>query len=356
MKRLVIAALAITLIGVFAALPAGAKAPGANGRIVFAKFLPGRSSGDTLLYTANPDGSNQQQLLSVSSCCPAWSPDGSRIAVSYQTTDGRITTALLDPNGSNLDVKTIPDPTLNLGCSAWSPDGSRMLCSGWDDVNKSRPRGLFTVRVSDWGDVKQLTTNPNGAQGLNDDPADYSPDGSRVVFLREGPNGQNGLFVTGVDGGSPTQIATAATPDCCTASWSPDGSWILFTWLGSLEVVHPDGTAMHGITLRARCVHHSGRAVLAGVPVYQLRCHKGRFAQDPNMLYWVAYQPSWSPDGKKMLFSLAVRTSTTEARRGVYTANANGTGLRPVTKPVVVRWQSLDFPASTDWGPHPLSP
>jgi hypothetical protein len=52
-----------------------------------------------------------------------------------------------------------------------------------------------------------------------------------------------------------------------------------------------------------------------------------------------------------MVLSLAVQTSATKGTRGVYTANANGTNLKPVTRPVVVNWRTLDFPGSTNWGP-----
>jgi hypothetical protein len=347
-----LAAIAV-LVALVVVLPAAAKQPGVNGPIVFAKFLPGRSSGDTPLFTVNSDGSGQRRLVAASSCCAAWSPDGGKIAVSSLSPDGRVTTALVNADGSNLDVKTIPDPSLNLECDAWSPDGGRMLCAGWDDKHKDRPRGLFTVRVSDWGDLKQLMTNPDGAQGMNDDPADYSPDGKRILFIREIGQHDDALYSASTNGSSLKPIPTGSlNPDCCSASWSPDGKWILFSVLGSIQAVHPDGSGLHSIALKARCVNPSGPAVLAGSRVYRLHCLKGRFAMNPNVLYWVAFLPSWSPDGKKMVFSLAVQTSATRGTQGVYTANANGTDLKPITTPTAVKkWRSLDFPDSTDWGP-----
>jgi WD40 repeat protein len=365
----VVAAAITCLVGIgalaVAALPApspavtlvarsAVKAQGMNGRIVFAKFLPGRSNGDTPLFTANPDGSGQKRLLSASSCCAAWSPDGSEIAVAHLSTDGRITTALINPDGSNVDVKAIPDPTLNLECNGWSPDGSRMVCSGWDDKHPNRSRGLFTIRVSDWGDLKQLTSNPNGSQGLNDgDSADYSPDGSQIVFIRENPGEHtDSLFVVSADGSGLKKLPVRLGVTPASASWSPDGKWILFGVLGSMEAIRPDGSGEHAIPLRGHCAGRSGPATLAGIRVYRLRCHNGRPTQDPNILYWVAYGPSWSPDGTKIVLSLAIQTSATAGTRGVYTANADGTGLKSVTRPATVRWRSLDFPASTDWGPR----
>src|SRR6266536_2157456 len=56
-----------------------AKVPGPNGRIAFARFdtaLP-----DTVIYTANSDGSNVVQLLDGAAEAPHWSPDGTLVAV-----------------------------------------------------------------------------------------------------------------------------------------------------------------------------------------------------------------------------------------------------------------------------------
>ena len=56
------------------AIPAAANRAGTNGRIVFARFDPAR--GDDHIYTANPDGSHEQQLLPTGAEGPRWSPDG----------------------------------------------------------------------------------------------------------------------------------------------------------------------------------------------------------------------------------------------------------------------------------------
>src|SRR5947209_19200495 len=60
--------------------PAGAKAPGANGRLTFDRFDP--TAGDSFTYTMNADGSDMQPLLAgFTSEMPRWSPDGSEVAV-----------------------------------------------------------------------------------------------------------------------------------------------------------------------------------------------------------------------------------------------------------------------------------
>jgi Tol biopolymer transport system component len=52
------------------------------------------------------------------------------------------------------------------------------------------------------------------------------------------------------------------------------------------------------------------------------------------------HEPTWSPDGKKIIFAENGIGSTTQ----IYTSNANGTGLKHVAPG--------DDPS---WGTHPLS-
>src|SRR5207249_2209960 len=74
-------ALAAVALAAVAAVPAAAKLSGPSGRIAFARVV-NAETGDSITYTANPDGSNVQQLFSADySGNPRWSPDGSRVAI-----------------------------------------------------------------------------------------------------------------------------------------------------------------------------------------------------------------------------------------------------------------------------------
>jgi Tol biopolymer transport system component len=227
MKRSLLAVMAIAataLACAVVAMPAGAKVFGANGRIAFEQADPASTEGDTFVFTANPDGSDVQQLVPSHTCCASWSPDGSKISIAALTDDERITTATVNPDGSDYEVQTIPDPTLNLECAAWSPDGDRFACEGWDDVHPERAAGLFSVRTADFGGLVRLTANPYGGHDI---PGDYSPDGTRIAFLREDPlraQGQVAVFVANSDGASPRQVTPWALTGCCKVSWSPDGT------------------------------------------------------------------------------------------------------------------------------------
>jgi Tol biopolymer transport system component len=308
MKTLLVS---VTSVGVLAlaAIPAGAKAPGTNGRIAFER-------GNGFVFTVNPDGSNVQQLVPYQTCCAHWSPDGGKISIGALTDDGRITTATVNPDGSNYEVKTIPDPTLNLGCGAWSPDGDRFACEGWDDVRPDRAAGLFSVRTADFGGLVRLTTNPYGGHDI---PGDYSPDGTRIVFLRDNPlqpQGQTAVFVANSDGTSLRQITPWALHGCCSVTWSPDGTTILFDARGSLYAVSPDGSDL--------------RKIPVGV-------HDGRSH---------AFVAGWSPDGKRIGFTLCLQK---RQQCDVYTMKRDGTDVVQVTN-------TPQFKEFDDWGPSPVTP
>jgi Tol biopolymer transport system component len=316
MRRLITLVTIFTgaLLGVAAvAVPAQAKVPGPNGQIVFGRFNAGL--GDFQIFTANPDGTSQAQLLPRVAECPRWSPNGSRILVCTANPGSLLRPATVNPDGSGFTLLDNPDPTLNLACWAWSPDSTRLGCEGWDDANPGRPAGIFTVRSSDGGGLARVTANPSGA---HDAMGDYSPDGSRITFLRSNdPNsGTGALFVVNTDGSGLRRI-TAWNSAQDPGSWSPDGKWILFSSKdGKVFVVHPDGSGLRQITLDAG---------------------PGRY---------FAYQPAWSPDGTQIVLRVFLATG----EQHLYTVRPTGSGLRPVANT-----QGSDQFA--DWGPHtPASP
>ena len=94
------------------------------------------------------------------------------------------------------EVRTLetPDPTLELFCDfGWSPDGDRLVCEGYGVDDPSR-NGIYSVRASDGGDLIRITSNPDGG----DIPGDYSPDGTRLVFMRFEDDVPTGLFVVDI--------------------------------------------------------------------------------------------------------------------------------------------------------------
>lgn len=290
-----------------ATVPADARPLGVNGQIAFDN--PG---GAGTVHTANQDGRHVFRLTPPSSCCGSWSPDGTRLLVSGTSSDGRITTAIVNADGTGFHTLPLPTPGLNVGCGVWSPDGSSCAAEGWDDQQPSLD-GVYRVNLDD-GSAVRLTSNPLGGHDI---PGDYSPDGSQIVFGRyDASDNGVGLFVVNADGSGLHQLVPAILQPANDGDWSPQGDEIVFSRHvtdnvpGSIWVIKPDGTGLHEI---------NAPGLGCGGP---LGCH----------------EPRWSPDGKKIIFATSLGQSGS-----VYTMNADGSGLRRVAA-------VGDDPV---WGTHP---
>jgi Tol biopolymer transport system component len=253
--------------------------PAQNGRIVF-----GESRNDSNhLFTMNPDGTDVL-ALSVESQCTSWAPDGSKIL--FEVMSGGTAVATINPDGTGY---TELEKGRTHGCGAFSPDGTRIVLGGSTalepDHYSPREHGIFTMRASDGGDLVRLTprngTSPN-----------YSPDGAQVVFL-------------GVQGPRGACIPHAPSPSGGTFT-CPPGTYRIGEIDGSVFVVNADGTGLH------------------------------RIASHMNL--WHIPPPSWSPDGRWILFS---------AGSAIYVVHPDGSGLRRIT----LDWPRLLHASSPSWSP-----
>jgi WD40 repeat protein len=321
MRRIIVAAAIAIIAASCLTQAAHAEAPEANGRIAFSRALP---EGGSLVLTARPDGTDVREVplpyLNEDFGRGVWSPDGTRLLISnlLRFTDAGdllpFRPATVMPDGSDFTLLDPPGAPGDMYCTAWSPDGARIVCGfGGDDP------GLFSIRASDGGDPIRMTSNPYGA---GDQPGDYSPDGTKIVFVRFKPGSAPGraefidekaaLFVVNVDGTGEQQITPyglAAAHEIASAAWSPNGSVIASsTRDGRLFTVRPDG---HGLS-----------------PVH-LQVGTGDYS---------AYSPAFSPDGGRIVFALRLGGSA-----DIYSATSDGADVRRITSdPAPER-----FP---DWG------
>ena len=191
-KLIVLGLLAGLALAALFAIPAGARPPGVNGQIVFGRFDPTVFA--TFIYTVNPDGSHERQVLPNSLECPHWSADGSRI-VTCGFSDGSSTVIINPDTGSFREVFS-SDPTLFLACPLPSPDGQRLACGQFDQPVDPSRNGIYSIRSSDGGGLLRITSNP-GAGEFQDLPIDGEPLWSRVArrAAEWGPGGTVGLVV-----------------------------------------------------------------------------------------------------------------------------------------------------------------
>jgi len=290
--------------------PASAKVPGPNGRIAFAREISRLD--DMATFTIDPDGTDAARLLPGASQVPRWSPDGSEIAVTSCQNPPDCTTAatIVDPDtGDVLRWFEFPSPDIFTVCVQWSPDGDRLACEGYGNTDPAL-NGIYSIDATDGTDLTRITSNRGG----EDIPGDYSPDGSRIVFLRIEPDRPEGrsqaLFIAEVDRSAKAHRITPWGLSEETGSWSPDGEEILFSGAGVLYTVSVDTGTIRRIRL-------------AG----------------PGL----AFDPVWSPNGERIAFALYRRARLTS---DIWTARADGGGMTRVTQ--TRRWEH--FP---DWGPHP---
>jgi TolB protein len=328
MRRLIalLASIEIMLLGVVAITPqAQAKSSGPNGQLVFARYDP--AIDDSFVFTVNPDGTREQRLLEGVAEIPHWSQDGTKIAISCRWArhegctfpgEGEEAPTIINADGSGLTRLPIPPGFPAGGCNVWSADGSRLAC-GFGNFDPPQPKrdGMYTMRASDGGDVVQVTNTPG-----EDGAFDYSPDGGRIVLFRIDPTrppfGQENiaLFVVNVDGTGLHRVTPWGLGPF-SASWSPNGEWILFNSNGRIWVVHPDGSGLQKIQIDT-----GGRK------------------------YYAAQDPVWSPDGMRIALSLYVVGDG--GHLDIYTMRADGTDLVQVTHSPT----GDEFP---DWGTHPLA-
>jgi len=321
MRKLTAFAVLAAAIACVAASTAPARPPGTNGKIVTnAESL---ATGADQVYTVDPDGTDQR-LVADNAEVGQWSPDGQRIAVISDSGEEQ----LLNPDTGNALDFGLPFalyPDLALFCNAWSPDGDRLACESFGQTDPSL-NGVYTLRSSDGGDLQRVTS----AQGefADDCPADYSPNGKRLVITRFGDTGLS-LDTVKTDGKDHVRLLSRMEINFCNGSWSPHGNEILF----SAHV--PDGSYHSSIWV----VHADGSG-LRQVPV------PGCGGLRSDLTTFGCFNPVWSPDGKKIAFG---RNRGNE-QRDVYTVNADGSGLFQVTNtPDISEFNG-------DWGTHPLTP
>ena len=324
MRKLIAFGFLAAAIAAIVAVAAAANPRGSNGRIVFTRFDP--ALGDDFVYTANPDGSEERQLLPTGAEGPRWSPDGSRIVVDPHDVDN-VSARIVNPdNGSYRDLAN-PNPDLFfLPCNGpWSPDGERLTCAAFGNTDES-VNGIYTMRSSDGGGLERVTSDPGG----EDCAGDYSPNGKRLVFLRANET-TFALFTIKLNGSGLRQITPDGSDqffinfDC--GSWSPQGNEILLSahapsdQRSTVWIVHADGSGLRKIPIPG-----CGGAI-----------------SDPTTIG--CFGPSWSPDGRKIVF---IRRSA--GQNDVYTVNADGTGLSEVSG------TPDDEGGPPDWGTHPVTP
>ena len=133
----------------------------------------------------------------------------------------------------------------------WSPDGSAILFTSHaatDDPQNSSTAEILAVRADGSGPPNRLTNNTEEERGPT-----FSPDGRRIAYScrKGGPDFE--ICVMNADGTGQRVLTENTVPDL-TPSWSPDGRKIVFhRRVGDraqfqLFVINDDGTGEKQLT------------------------------------------------------------------------------------------------------------
>jgi len=190
-------------------------------RIAFTANRDDADSSD--IYTMNPDGTDIRRLTSdptVHETNPQWSPNGELVAYLATTSDGSFRGGIFLMNADGSDPVQVTDE-FPYGPPAWSPDGS-MLAIGSDG---SAGAGISIYRVAD-GSLTQLTTDGGGGPM-------WSPDGSTIAYSVNSadpnavpPNAE--VYTVDVSSGEVTNVTDDPAGDDLVA-WTDDGARIIFS-------------------------------------------------------------------------------------------------------------------------------
>lgn len=175
---------------------------------------------------------------------------------------------------------------------AWSGDGSKLLIwRDWREGLDQRFQGLFVLRAD--GTETRLVANGQ-VQGIGQ--ASFTPDGSQVVYL------DSGMSVVDSNGGTPRilfQTGAVANP-----TFSPDGT----------QIAYFAGMGDSGNRLRVMNADGSGDRVLIDSP---------EFGHIDNLV--------WAPDGSRLAFA-------GRYGQGIWVVGADGSGLTRVAHGTNVHW------------------
>jgi Tol biopolymer transport system component len=323
--------------------PPTVSAASPEGRICFVRTS---NDGSRDLYIVNADGTGLERATTDIRVegTNVWSPDGRRILI--QATVNNIQTVLrLDVGPDNKVTQALQltaDAQADSVSPAWSPDGAQIAFQSKRDGGDYQ---IFVMNV-DGNNKRRLS----GGKGYAGQPA-WSPDGKSIAYVQGDEADRlkpKEIYVASVAdeegaeaGAEPKQI-TSAGKALSRPIWSPDGATIVYAeYLGdrfaTLNAMNADGTNARVLVEQgANQGHHFSPVddriaynsvdMATGSNIFIVRA-SGGMVSELTPLSGDDYQPTWSPDGKRLAWS-----GSRDGTFHIITANPDGTDQKTITE------------------------
>lgn len=237
---------------------------------------------------------------------------------------------------------------------AFTPDGQTVVYSAFDGTYV-QARGRARTKI--------MTTIIEGI--------DVSPDGRKLAYTRKVGTGETDIYVCNIDGTGERQLTNARGAETRPA-WSPDGRKILYAQgagvseIQRLMVMEADGSGARAITRGSSTAPE------------EIKFTMGKWSPDGSKIVAIGYAgatrqwqvytlnadgtsprqlttealihstPSWSSDGRKILFARQMSQLST-AKWDIFTVDVDGTRLTNLTNTPDIsetspKWQAVYNP------------
>ena len=301
---------------------------------MLAVLLLALSMGSSVSFCRNPNkpGLSWQWIeeYNISRSTPRWSPDGGHIVAA---SEGAIISVRANGSrfrrlsGGEYVIYDAPDI---------SPDGERMV------YTTTRHRSAPWSLSAPWRNFEIETSRLNGSgkRRITKDPGQdvapaWSPDGTRIAFVRHGSNAESpGIYTVAADGSDqqlvvPFRTGSGEEGDLAVYSWgktgptwSPNGEMLGYV----LRIDNRVRNAQGGLETLRREVLYTVNA--DGTELKEL------FAVEDSLQESITTEPAWSPDSQRIAFVHAGTVNDgTALEVALYTARADGSELTQILGP-----------------------
>ena len=199
------------------------------------------------------------------------------------------------------------------------------------------------------GDIWTIGADGTRARPLLRDayaPA-WSPDGSRLAFV-SGRSGDEEIYVAKADGTGVTRLTMLPGPDLGPA-WSSDGRQLAWSRNAEIWTMRASGAAKRRLVAKTKpwqehyspawhgsaIVYSSTRVSAFNTELYRAPARRLTFTKGSDGVLGDDSMPDFTPDGRRIVF-----TSNRDRQAEIYVMNADGSGLRRLTRR-----------AGDDWAP-----